>query len=110
MSCQENDAGVLDALAHANDQFHWGTKPEELEDAADQLIGAGANAALAQELGAKARRMRAIERLLPTPRLKRQPRSRSCCARLPATSPAAQRPLSPALTRESRPGFIEAQK
>jgi hypothetical protein len=63
VSCEENDAASLDALAHGNDQFHWGTRPEELEDAARRLIGAGANAALAQELEDKAGRMRAIERL-----------------------------------------------
>ena len=46
MSCEENDAANLDALANANDQFHWGTRPEELEEAARRLIGAGANTAL----------------------------------------------------------------
>ena len=54
----------LDALAEANDQFHWGTKAEEIEQAAQRLRRLGANPALARELEAKAVRMRTVADLL----------------------------------------------
>jgi hypothetical protein len=65
----------LDALAEANDQFHWGTKVEEVEQAARRLRQLACNPALADELEAKAIRMRTVANLLPKPsRTRRQPR------------------------------------
>ena len=86
MSFEDKDVRILDALADANDQFHWGIKPEDLEDAARRLTAAGINAALAQALEAKASRMRTIKGLRLTTQPKRARRSRSCCARAPASA------------------------
>jgi hypothetical protein len=84
VSFQDEDVRILDVLADANDQFHWGTKPGELECAARRLTAAGVNADLAQALEAKAARMRTIKGLRLTARPKRPSRSRTCCARAPA--------------------------
>jgi hypothetical protein len=83
VSFDHNDVRVLAALADANDQFHWGRKPEELDDAGRRLIVAGVNAALAEALQAKAARMRTIKGLRLTSRSRGPRRSRSCCVRLP---------------------------
>jgi hypothetical protein len=83
VSFLDRDVRILDALADANDQFHWGTKPEELECAARRVTAAGVNAVLAQALEAKAARMRVIDVLRPARRAKRLRPSRTCCARLP---------------------------
>jgi hypothetical protein len=84
VSFLDEDVRILDALADANDQFHWGTKPEELECASRRLTAAGVNAELAQALEGKAARMRTIKGLRLTAQPKRPRRSRSCCARAPA--------------------------
>ena len=88
MSFVDEHVRILDLLADANDQFHWGTKPEQLEEAARRLTAAGINAALAQALEAKASRMRTIKVLRLTAPSKRPQRSRSCCARPPALARA----------------------
>lgn len=55
---------VLDALAEANVQFHWGTRIGEIEDAARNLRTLDINPVLMVELEAKVARMRTIEELL----------------------------------------------
>lgn len=67
MPIGNRDVCNLDALAEANDQFHWGTKAEEVERAARRLSALGVNPALAQELEAKAARMRTVAALLRVP-------------------------------------------
>ena len=49
MSCPR-----LEALAEANDQLHWGTKIEEIEDAARLLRELNLNPTLADKLALKA--------------------------------------------------------
>lgn len=74
MSIEHRHVSYLDALAEANDQFHWGTKVEEVEQAARRLRQVGANPALAGELEAKAIRMRTVANLLQaSPKRRRQP-------------------------------------
>jgi hypothetical protein len=86
MACDDHDVRILDALADANDQFHWGRKPEELASAARRLISIGINAALSQQLEAKSLRMKLSKP--PKRRNKRSSRSRSCCTGLPVPFPA----------------------
>ena len=75
MSIEHSHVSYLDALAEANDQFHWGTKVEEVEAAALRLRQLDSNPVLAGELVAKAFRMRTVADLLPKPsENRRQPR------------------------------------
>ena len=64
MSIEHRHVSYLDALAEANDQFHWGTKLEEVEQAARRLRQLACNPALADDLEAKAIRMRTVANLL----------------------------------------------
>ncbi len=59
-SCQRR----LGAIAEANAQFHWGTRPDELRTAARNLRGLDLNPGLSTLLDAKAGRMRAVDALL----------------------------------------------
>lgn len=75
MATRDRDFCYLDALAEANDQFHWGTKVEEVEQLARRLRSAGANPALAGELEAKVARMKTFADLLQvSPKARRRPR------------------------------------
>jgi hypothetical protein len=75
VSIEHRHVSHLDALAEANDQFHWGTKVEEVEQVARRLRSLGANPALAGELESKAVRMRTVADLLRvSPKSRRQPR------------------------------------
>ncbi len=65
MSIEHSHLYHLDVLAEANDQFHWGTNVEEVEQATLRLRQLGSNPALAGELEAKAVRMRTVADLLP---------------------------------------------
>ena len=60
----DRPSSILDALAEANDQFHWGTKVADVEAAARRLRALGLNPALTAELEAKVVRMRTIQQLL----------------------------------------------
>ncbi len=60
----ETSLSPLDALAEANAQFHWGTRPDELRTAARNLRGLDLNPGLSTLLDAKAGRMRAVDALL----------------------------------------------
>lgn len=65
MSDRDKSAhSVLDVLAEANDQFHWGTRIAEIEGAARKLRTLDINPVLMFELEAKVARMRTIEELL----------------------------------------------
>ncbi len=60
VATRDRDFCYLDALAEANDQFHWGTKDEEVEQSARRLRTLGVNPALAGELEAKAAHMKNV--------------------------------------------------
>jgi hypothetical protein len=58
MSCSR-----LEALAEANDQFHWGTKVDEIKCAARSLHDLNLNPTLVEKLELKIEIMRSVEGL-----------------------------------------------